>query len=254
MADATIWEITDGQFGLAVVDKAAPGYLDSWQAPGGKTVDTVTLADYDAGSATWTCQVTSGALTASQDTTTKDVPATFCVAGRTVPAPKQTSYTVDVSFLQDANVVSGLNRFLFEHDTEEAYVYVGFDDSNPPRLIGRCKLVAATIGGPARDTLTADVSLPLSRKPDVEFGDATASEIVTGGGDAPGPSAATGATAGTPGAFTPAGSTPPATGNPGMLTLVASPATAWTTGQYVEAGDGTDWYWDGEAWAEGVAP
>lgn len=189
MADPTIWEIENGEFGLAVVDKAAVGYLDTWQAPGGKTVDAVTLADYDTGAATWTCQVTSAALTASPDTTTKDVPATFCAAGRTVPAPKQTSYTLEASFLQDANVSTGLNRFLFEHDTEEAYVYVGYDDGNPPRLIGRCKIASATIGGAARETLTADITLPMSRKPDVEFGDATTSEIVTGSGAAPEPPA-----------------------------------------------------------------
>lgn len=65
---------------------------------------------------------------------------------------------------------------------------------------------------------------------------------------------ATGATAGAPGTFTPDGATAPDTGNPGMLTLFADPATAWESGDYVAAGDGTEWFWDGEAWAEGRAP
>jgi len=249
----TIFEIDQGQLGFAVVDKAAPGYSDAWQAPGGATVDTVTLADYDAESQQWTCQTSAGALTATQDTTTRDVPATFCLPGETIPAPKATSYSLDVTFLQDPNVARGLSRFLFEHDTEEAYVYFGLDGDNPPRMIGRVKLAAGTIGGPARETLTADVSLALTRKPDIEFGDATTSEVVEGGGGV----AATGATAGTPGTWTPTGATAPA--NAAAATgagIVATPATAWTTGQYMQgstAGTGGEMHWSGTAWATGKA-
>lgn len=72
---------------------------------------------------------------------------------------------------------------------------------------------------------------------------------------------ATGATAGIPGTWTPAGSKPPASvaalqaGTPNTVT--ASPATAWTAGQYVQtrttgaAGRAT---WTGSAWVGGVAP
>jgi hypothetical protein len=70
--------------------------------------------------------------------------------------------------------------------------------------------------------------------------------------EAPPPPLATGATAGTPGAFTPAGSTVPA--NLGAMSgVVASPATAWTTGQSVVMGDASDTSWDGAAWAAGPA-
>lgn len=67
-----------------------------------------------------------------------------------------------------------------------------------------------------------------------------------------------GATAGIPGSWTPAGSTPPA--DPAALgrgNVVASPATAWTSGQYVQtrttgpAGRAT---WTGTAWVGGAAP
>jgi hypothetical protein len=70
----------------------------------------------------------------------------------------------------------------------------------------------------------------------------------------------TGATAGIPGVWTPAGSTPPASqvdaiaGRP--YTIKASPATAWTTGQYVQtatAGAGGRVTWTGSAWVGGVA-
>jgi hypothetical protein len=68
---------------------------------------------------------------------------------------------------------------------------------------------------------------------------------------------ATGATAGTPGTWTPGGSTPPAT----VAALIASsvtatPNTAWTTGQYVQTGTAGipgQGHWDGSAWVTGVA-
>lgn len=62
--------------------------------------------------------------------------------------------------------------------------------------------------------------------------------------------AATGATAGTPGEFTPAGSITPM-GLSDLDTVTASPETAWTTGQYVPLGDTTHAYWDGDVWVEG---
>jgi hypothetical protein len=67
--------------------------------------------------------------------------------------------------------------------------------------------------------------------------------------------AATGATAGSPGSFTPTGANAPATlaalqGG----SIVASPATAWTTGQHVILGDATHAHWTSSAWAAGNAP
>jgi len=64
--------------------------------------------------------------------------------------------------------------------------------------------------------------------------------------------AATGATAGIPGSWTPAGSEAPNVFTQ-MNTVVAAPATAWTTGQYVMLGDGTFAHWGGAAWTSGKA-
>jgi hypothetical protein len=64
--------------------------------------------------------------------------------------------------------------------------------------------------------------------------------------------AATGATAGIPGAWTPANADPPNKFQ-SMNTIVASPATAWTTGQYVTLGDGSFAHWGGAAWTSGKA-
>ena len=69
----------------------------------------------------------------------------------------------------------------------------------------------------------------------------------------PGSVTPTGATAGTPGSFTPDGSAIPAD-----LTALQSlgslgQTTAWTTGEYVNLGDGSKAYWNGTAWASGTA-
>jgi len=66
----------------------------------------------------------------------------------------------------------------------------------------------------------------------------------------------TGATSGIPGALTPVDSYPPAnfTSLTSTHTLTASPATAWTTGQYIVLGDGTFAHWSGTAWVAGKKP
>jgi hypothetical protein len=63
---------------------------------------------------------------------------------------------------------------------------------------------------------------------------------------------ATGATAGTPGSFTPTGATPPAN-LAGLTGITASPSSAWTTGQYIVLGDGSHAHWSGTAWVSGNA-
>ena len=75
---------------------------------------------------------------------------------------------------------------------------------------------------------------------------------------APTTTPATGAVAGVPGHWTPSGSTPPAT----LAALqggsvIASPQTAWTTGEYVQTGTGGaagQAHWDGDSWEASTAP
>lgn len=68
--------------------------------------------------------------------------------------------------------------------------------------------------------------------------------------------AVTGATGGVPGAFVPGGATVPydITVLRAVLPAGPSPATAWTSGQYIVLGDGTQAYWNGTAWVQGAAP
>lgn len=65
--------------------------------------------------------------------------------------------------------------------------------------------------------------------------------------------AATGATAGAPGTWTPAGGWAPQSFTQ-MDSIVATPATAWTTGQYVTLADGSEAHWGGTAWTSGIKP
>ncbi|MEV4642772.1 hypothetical protein AB0J80_36065 [Actinoplanes sp. NPDC049548] len=89
--------------------------------------------------------------------------------------------------------------------------------------------------------------LPLGVKP-MALGTNSWTYAVTPLGGVP----ATGATAGSPGAFTPAGAATPA--NLAALDEVdANPSTKWTPGQYVILGDTTNAHWNGAAWASGIA-
>jgi hypothetical protein len=63
---------------------------------------------------------------------------------------------------------------------------------------------------------------------------------------------ATGATAGTPGSFTPPGGATP-TDLAAVSAITAQPTTPWTNGQYVILGDASTAYWNGSTWVAGKA-
>jgi hypothetical protein len=175
-----------GGFGLALVDRAAVGYLDAWQAPGGQFFPTLTQADYDAGSTTWVCQLSSCALTSSPNVTTDQRVGTFCVKpGETVTVGEET-FTVDLGAFQDAHVAAGLQAFLYANRGLEAYwMFSAEGPDGAPRAAGRCRLVSAPIGGDTWTDLTFTLSLPVTVPPDIEFGSGATTEIVWGSGTAP---------------------------------------------------------------------
>lgn len=228
-----IFKIEQGRFGLTLVD---PEVVDACSAA---------VADFAA----FTCQITNGALTASPNVTQETVPATWCDPEENVPQVAATSYTLELSYLQDPDLVDGLSRFLYENDAGLAWFYMGLDGDNPPKAVGKVRLTSGEIGGEGRVTLTATATLPCDGKPVVCFGNADTSESVGGGTGLP----ATGATAGAPGFFTPSGSDKPVN-LAGMTTVAPSPATAWTVGQHVVLDDDSHTYWDGDSWNVGNAP
>lgn len=158
MSDATYFRILNGQFGLAEVDTAAVGYQPTWLAPGGVDVETATISIYDAGSPTWSCQVTEMRMTATSSTRTETVEDTICAAGREVPNPQKAAWAVVLSLYQDANYVA-LQQFADEHDAEQVYFFAAFDGVNPPKAIGRVFMAPLPdLGGVARTNLKTTVT------------------------------------------------------------------------------------------------
>lgn len=180
---SSVFKIENGVLAMTVVDTTEVGYLAKWQAPGGAEVFDAVLADYETTGSDLSCQITSGALNASPNTTTDTTPATFCGPEVNTTSVGVTSYTLDSTILQDPNVSAGVSAYLFEHDTKEAYFYLGLAGDNlPPAAIGRCRIVAGAFGGDARVTLTATLSLPVSSKPDAWYGTDALNRVVKGDG------------------------------------------------------------------------
>ena len=183
MTDALKWRIENGVFALELVDTAAIGYLDSWQSPGGKAVDAVTIADYDTGAEQWRCQIQEATIDPSANQNDETVDPTWCEPGKTIPNPGETSFAINGTYVSDVHVSTGLLAFLYANDTKEAYFYMGLGgDAEPPAAIGRVRLVASTFGGAGRTTLTATLNgLPLSRRYDAWFGAPGTAGIVVEG-------------------------------------------------------------------------
>ena len=90
-----VFQIETGKFGLSMVNTADTGYLSEWQAPDGNNVTDAVIADYVSGSlGDFSCQISSGALSASPNTTTDSTPATFCSPEETTTSVGVTSYTL----------------------------------------------------------------------------------------------------------------------------------------------------------------
>lgn len=130
--------------------------------------------------------------------------------------------------------------------TECAFLAIFVDGSNYFAIyVARCEIFRAD------DVAVSDseslVGLPLSIKPLIYSTNQHAYALTPLGGIA-----ATGATAGTPGSYTPSGADLPID-LAALAGVTASPATAWTTGQYVELDDGSKAHWTSSAWAAGIA-
>lgn len=99
------------------------------------------------------------------------------------------------------------------------------------------------------DTLYGAIDLPSLPLPD---------EVIAAFNSAGTEIPAAGATSGSPGAWTPGGSTAPASVTALQASdVVATPNTAWATGEYVQTGTSGvagQAHWDGSAWVAGVAP
>ena len=185
MSEPSILRIPVGEvggFGLALVDRAAVGYDDDWQAPAGGVLPDVALADYNAGSTAWQCQLTAAALTATPNVTTTDRAGTFCMAPGQTTTVGEDTFAMEIGGFQDHKEAQGLAAFMYANRTKEAFFYFSADGPDgAPRAIGRCRLTAMPFGGDAWTDLTfTGLSLPIMRAPDIEFGSGVTTQIVLG--------------------------------------------------------------------------
>jgi len=162
---------------------------------------------------------------------------------------KRSADTIDWSLSGNVDVDAGMSDGLFALTWQHVGEIVPFEFT-PSTAVGttvkgNLKLVPLRLGGDDYgEYLDSDFEFPLDN-----FDPTTA---VTYGDDA-GPVAATGASSGTPGTFTPSGATAPADID-ALSSVTASPSSAWAEGEYVVLGDASNAYWDGSDWAEGKAP
>lgn len=183
MSDAMRFQVENGVLAFALVDTAAVGYVETWQAPGGKAVDAVTLADYEAQAQQWSCQVQTASIDASANNNDETIAATWCEPSKTVPNPGQSTFAINGDFVDDPHVVDGLSDFLYLNDTREAYFYMGLGgDASAPAAIGRVRIIASSFGGAGRTTLIGTLNaLPLSRRYDRWSGaSGTAGQVTEG--------------------------------------------------------------------------
>lgn len=191
---------------------------------------TLTLGGED-----FSCQPTSVLIASSYN---EDGDPVEVLCGEGLPADTTVDKTLNITAIQDFDDPDGLMRFL--RDNELATVPFGWKANSDGAQVasGQLQCRVGDWGGETNKRITTELELPISGK--VGWAD---------------PVPASGATAGTPGMWTPSMSNAPA--NLAALTagaVVASPVTAWTVGQYVTLADRSAAHWDAAAWAAGKAP
>ncbi len=155
----TVWKIETGELGFSLTD------------PGGTLEDDV-IANYSD----FSCVVTAGTVVSTQNINAEDVPGTFCSPGTTSSSPQATTFTLDVSVLQDPqdDAVTGLAKFCYDNDSGESgttvYWYMAQQSGAAPKARGQLWLAPMDFGGEARVVLTADASWPCEGRPELEFG------------------------------------------------------------------------------------
>lgn len=191
----------------------------------------------DTESVDFSCQPSNVRVTPSYD---DDGDRLEVLCGDVIPPGKIESWVLAGTSVQDFDDPQGFQSYCFDNRMLTVPFTWEPNTDGAPKWSGSVVIVALEEGGDVNTRLTADFEFDVS-------GDITR-DYTSGNGAV----AATGATAGTPGTWTPSGSNPPATAaSAGAVT--ASPSSAWTTGQYVQGGS-EQMHWDGSAWVTGAAP
>lgn len=203
----------------------------------------------------YSIKVNSIRLTTGHDTTDPTTKLDGSQFPGTTTFTGELSGNVDV----DAEVEDGLFQLSSEHSgTVQSFRFLP-NDAAEAEAAGLLTIMPLDLGADAYgDTLTSDFTW--STMGDISYYRtgvlAWVQKMSARAATLPPAVAATGATAGTPGTWTPNQSTPPAS-VAAIGAVVASPATVWSTGQYVQtgtAGTAGQAYWSGSAWTAGKAP
>lgn len=238
-----IAENQPGKIGLTFTDPAVTQ----------SNVCAATIGDFTA--LDMSCQIISASIPVSQNVNREEIPGTYCE-----PTPESTvasvtdEYSVNLDVLLDENQVAGVARTLFEHSGERAWIYIGTDGDDPPKAVAEVRVVAAEIFGAPGQIRQVSVSLPVTGKPAVCFGDKTTSAGVGGPGDPNDLSSSYSAAAALADLATlkadaasgDSGSGPPHNGGTGTV-------AAFTAGTYIVLADSSQAHWDGSAWVAGPA-
>lgn len=185
------------------------------------------------------CLINNAILSASP--TTADPTTKLCGSQR----QGSTTYACSLSGNIDIDPHTGESSLFClswaEPGTEQPFTFTP-DSDNGTTASGTLIIQPLDFGslGAYGDDLTADFEFQVLWKP-----------VITCAGDPP--VVATGATSGTPGAFTPSGAAKPAN-LAALAGITASPSTAWAAGEYVDLGDATKAHWNATAWVAGIAP
>jgi hypothetical protein len=176
----TIFRIENGILAFELVDTAAVGYDPAWQAPGGKVLPVLTPADYDTSTESFQCQVVTGVLQSTPQTTTENLDGTWCDLPEVITVAGEDTFAVALDVYQDPNKV-GLSAYLYEHRGQLAYAYFGMGTAEgvPPIAVGVVTLASVSLGG-GRSAARAQVTFPFRSAPDVQFGTAAEWRIVWG--------------------------------------------------------------------------
>lgn len=176
----TIFKITDGKFGMALVGASDPA---TWQAPAGAVLPDVALADYDAATAAFACQVVTGVLNATENVTQEQLDGTWCDLPETQTIVGEDTFAVALDVYQDPTLAEGLTSWCYEHRGKRAYLYFGAGgDQVPPVAIGVVTVKSMGIGG-GRSAARSQVTFPFDRAPDIQFGTVDAWRVVFGDKD-----------------------------------------------------------------------
>lgn len=205
------------------------------------------------GGETFSCQPTSAAIEPSNDTGGgEDTVEVLC--GDTLSGASSATLTANLTLtaIQDFTAASGTESLIgysWAHNGETVDFTWNPTSDPTDEWSGKVTVRALTVGGEVNTRITSDAEWPIT---ELTMPDRLGGKKVIGSvGNA------TGATAGTPGTWTPSGSTPPANAaGATSASIVATPSSAWTTGQYVQgstAGTGGEMYWNGTAWTAGKA-